>query len=66
MSHLCFAEDRRHGMILEPDAIEHILAGRQPIDQRLGGEIGLRQCVDGDGAADDLEAVGGRHLDQHA
>ena len=53
-------------MVLEPDAIEHVLPGRQALDQRLGGEIGLRQRVDEDGAADIPETVGGRDLDQHA
>ena len=35
-------------MILKPDAIEHVLPGRQTLDQRLGGEIGLRQRIDED------------------
>ena len=54
------------GEILEPDAIEDVLSGRQVLDQRLGGEIAFRQRIDSDRAADALEAVGGRGLDQHA
>ena len=33
-------------MIPEADAVEDVLAGRQTLDQRLGGEIALRQRVD--------------------
>jgi hypothetical protein len=53
-------------MILEANAIEQLLPGRQPVEQRLGGEVGLRQRVDKGGVADGLEAVGGRDLDMHA
>ena len=60
------ADDGRRGQILEADAIEDVLPGRQALDQRLGGEIGLRQRIDEHGAVDGLEAVGGRNLDQHA
>src|SRR5262249_29838141 len=49
-----------------PDTIEDVLPGRQALDQRLGGEVGFRQRIDVDGVADGLEAVGRRHLDQHA
>src|SRR4029453_7377268 len=62
---LRLAPDRER-KILEPDAIEYVLPRGQPLDQRLGGEIGLRQGVDQDGAADILETVAGRNLDQHA
>ena len=34
------------GEVLEADAVEDVLAGRQVLDQRLGGEIALRQRVD--------------------
>ena len=54
------------GEILKADAVEDVLAGRQILDQRLGGEIAFRQRVDEDAAADGLEAVGGRDLDLHA
>ncbi len=53
-------------MVLEADAIKNVLARRQAFDQRLGGEIGLRQRVDIDRAANGLETVGGRDPDQHA
>ena len=53
-------------MILKPDAIEYVLPGRQTLGQRLSGEIGLRQRIDEDRAANVLEAVGGSDLDQHA
>ena len=51
--------------ILEADAIEQVLALRQVFEQRLGGEIGVRQRVDKDRVADIAEALGGRNLDQH-
>jgi hypothetical protein len=53
-------------MVLEADAIEDVLPGPQAFDQRLGGEVGLGQRIDVDRAANGLEAVGGRDLDQHA
>ena len=37
------ADDRRRRKVLEADAIEDVLPGRQAFDQRLGGEIGFRQ-----------------------
>ncbi len=40
------ADDRRRSQILEADAIEDVLAGRQVLDQRLGREIALGQHVD--------------------
>ena len=60
------AHHRREGVILEPHAVEDVLSGRQAFDQRLGGEIGFGERVDRDRAANALEAVGGRGLDQHA
>src|SRR5262249_27255752 len=36
-------ERARKRMILEADAIEHVLPGGQTLEQRLGGEIGFRQ-----------------------
>ena len=42
------ADDGRRGEILETDAIEDVLAGRQVLEQRLGGEIAFRQRVDED------------------
>jgi hypothetical protein len=36
------------------------------VDQRIGGEVGLRQRVDIDRALDGLEAVRGGDLGQHA
>ena len=65
-SDLRLAEDRRRRVVLEADAIEDVLPGRQAFDQRLGGEVGFRQRVDIDRATDGLEAVGGGDLDQHA
>src|SRR5215471_14991671 len=59
-------ERARKRMILESDAIEHVLPGGQTLEQRLGGEIALRQSVDEDGAANSFEALAGRDLDQHA
>src|SRR5262249_3949616 len=59
------AEDRKR-KILEADAVEYILSGRQPVDQRLGGEIRLRQGIDENAGADVAEAVAGGDLDQHA
>src|SRR5262249_7705035 len=59
-------ERARKRMILETDAIEHVLPGGQVLEQRLGGEMGLRQSVDEDRAANSLEDLAGRHLDQHA
>src|SRR5262249_61231009 len=52
--------------MLEADAEEYILSGGQPCDQRLGGEIRLRQGIDGSSAHNVYEAVAGRDLDQHA
>src|SRR6516165_6922807 len=59
-------ERARKRMVLEADAIEHVLPGGQTLEQRLGGEIGFRQSVDEDRAANSFEALAGRHLDQHA
>jgi len=59
-------ERARKRMVLEADAIEHVLPGGQTLEQRLGGEIGLRQRVDEDRAANSFEALAGRDLDQHA
>src|SRR6478672_12156918 len=56
------AEKRGEGMVLKPDAIKHILPGRQTLDQRLGGEVGLRQSIDEDASANIPETVGGRDL----
>jgi hypothetical protein len=53
-------------MILETDAVEDVRSGRQAFHQRFGGEIGLRQRVDEDGAVDRAEALGGGGLKQHA
>src|SRR3981081_373888 len=53
------AQEGGERMILEPDAIEYVLPGLQTLDQRLGGEISLRQRIDEDRAANVLEAVGG-------
>jgi hypothetical protein len=65
-SDLRLAENRRRGVVLETDAVEDVLPGRQAFEERLGGEVGFRQRVDMDRAADGLEAVGGGDLDQHA
>ena len=59
------AHERRRGMVLERDAVEDVLASRQAFDQRLGREVGFRQSVDEHRAANGLEAVAGRGLDQH-
>ncbi len=59
------AEDRER-KILEANAIEYVLSGRQALDQRLGREIRLRQRIHGGGAQDISEAVAGGDLDQHA
>ena len=53
-------------MVLEPDPIEDVLPGRQALDQRLGGEVALRQRIDANGAADHVETLSRGHLDQHA
>jgi len=53
-------------MVLETDTVEDVLSRRHAFDQRLGGEVGFRQRIDVDRAANILEAVGGRDLDQHA
>ena len=50
---LRLAQDRRLRQILEADAIEDVLPGRQIFDQRLGGEVALGQRVD-DTARDDV------------
>jgi hypothetical protein len=52
--------------VLKADAIENLLARRQTVDQRLGGEIALRQGVDIGTLVDHLETVGGGNLDLHA
>ncbi len=59
-------ENGRLRQIGKPDAIENVLPRRQALEQRLGGEIALRQRIDEYAAKDVLEAVGGRDLDQHA
>ena len=61
-----FAGDRRRCKVLEANAVEDILSGRQAFDQRLGGEIGFRQRVHEQRPLDRLETVRGRNLDQHA
>src|SRR5262249_56181499 len=66
MPDLWRTERARKRMILEANGIEHVLPGRETFEQRLGGEIGLRQSVDGNGAANIFEALAGRHFDQHA
>ena len=60
------AQDGRRGEVGKADAVEDVLPGRQTFEQRLGGEIALRQRIDEHAAVDGLEAVGGRHLDRHA
>jgi hypothetical protein len=60
------AENCRLGQILEADAIADVGARRQVLDQRLGGEVAFRQRIDGGSGEDVAEAVGRRHLDQHA
>src|SRR5258705_13897197 len=40
------AHDRGRSHVLETDAVEDVLSGRQVFDQRLGGEVALRQGVD--------------------
>ncbi len=62
-TYLRLARDSGEGVILEADPVEDVLPRGQPFDQRLGGEVGLRQRVHGDGAADGLEAVSYTHLD---
>ena len=49
------------GQVLKADAVEDVLAGRQAVDQRLGGEVGLRQRID-EHRADVAEALGGGDL----
>src|SRR5262249_56047777 len=53
-------------MVLKPDTVKDVLPGWQVFDQRLGGEVALRQSVDAYRAVDHVEAVGGRHVHQHA
>jgi hypothetical protein len=53
------------GEVAEADAVEDVLAGRQVLQQHLGGEITLRQRGDRRQGAGILELLGGRHLDQH-
>ncbi len=50
----------------EAHAVEHILSGRETVDQDLGCEIAFRQRIDERAAVDVLEAVGGGKLHQHA
>jgi hypothetical protein len=64
--HHGFAHDGRGRKVLEPDAIEDVLRGRQILDQCLGGKVGLGQRVDEYGVPDVLEAVAGRDFDEHA
>ena len=63
---LRFARNGRRGQVLKSHAIEDVLTRRETLQQRLCSEVALRQRVDRDRAADVLEAVGGRGLDQHA
>ena len=53
-------------MIPELDAVEDVLSGRQTLEQRLGGEIALRQRIDEYALAHVAEAFGGGDLDLHA
>jgi len=52
--------------VLERHAIEDVLSARQSFEQRLGGEIALRQRVDVSRGDDVAKTVGGRGLDPHA
>ncbi len=60
------ADDAGRRQILEAQAIEDVLPGRQILEQRLGGKVALGQRVDEARVTNVFEAVGGRHLDQHA
>ena len=53
-------------MILETHAVEDVLARRQILDQRLGGEIAMRQRIDEHALAHVAEAFRGGNLDLHA
>jgi hypothetical protein len=65
-AHHRLAEDQGLGQILEPDAVEYVLACGQVLDERLGGKIAFRQGVDDDAVADLFEGVRRRNLDPHA
>src|SRR4029077_6874559 len=59
-------DNARRRKVLKADAIENLLAGWQAVDQRLGGEIALRQGVDIGTLANHVETVGGGSLDLHS
>jgi hypothetical protein len=58
--------EHRARQALEADAVENILARRQRVEQRFGGEVRFRQSVDEDAVPDLAKRVGGGDLDQHA
>jgi hypothetical protein len=60
------ADNAGRSKVLKADAIENLLPGRQAVDQRLGGEIALRQGIDIGTAVYHVETVGGGNLDLHA
>jgi hypothetical protein len=60
------ARDGRLRQVLESDPVKNVLAGRQALHKRLGGEIALRQRIDEYATADVLERVGGGEFDLHA
>ena len=61
-----FAGDGRRGEILETHTVKDVLAGRQVLDQRLGGEVRCGRSIDVRGAMNGLETIGGRKFDQQA
>ena len=59
------ALDGRRREILEADAVEDVLAGRQTFEQQLGGQVAVRQRIHECALPHVLEAVRRRNLDPH-